>query len=150
MLSESKTYPGCYSNARFPGRLQYSEDPNTLSNLEFNFDGVENNPEGYQLVPHTDENLSRVVPHTKNMNDWKILFIMYRDHDGTHHEGHCLKAALVNNNDGKIALLTSVRSSNYSYRTIKSHDEEWRVSRCRMLAMPLFWKELKHRIENYL
>jgi hypothetical protein len=61
-----------------------------------------------------------------------------------------LKAALLNKETGKIALLTATNSKQNlerrRARSVKTVDGEWFVGHYRMGAPVVFWKELKNRL----
>lgn len=136
--------PHEYYCGDLPGNLQYKKDKDELIALVT--DGIDEETRGFQLCEHSLENLRRIVPQTQAKKKWKVLLMMSRD------DGHetWLKAALVNTDTGKIALLTSTNSrenlERRNNRAIKTVDGSWFVGHYRMSAPIVFWRELKNRL----
>ena len=136
--------PHEYYLGDLPGNLQYSKDIQEIIDTDLP-DDMETC--GYVLCEHSLENLRRVTPHTQSRTNWKIILMMRKDAE----DGEIwLKAALLNRDTGKIALLTSTndynnieRRGNRSMRTIEG---TWAVGRYRMSAPIYFWRELKNRL----
>ena len=136
--------PHEYYLGDLPGNLQYSKDIKEIIDTDLP-DDMETC--GYVLCEHSLENLRRVTPHTQSRTNWKIILMMRKDAE----DGEIwLKAALLNRDTGKIALLTSTndynnieRRGNRSMRTIEG---KWSVGRYRMSAPICFWRELKNRL----
>jgi hypothetical protein len=67
-------------------------------------------------------------------------------------DGHeiWLKAALMDMDTGKVALLTSTNAKENlerrNNRTIRTVDGTWFVGHYRMIAPMVFWRELKNRL----
>ncbi len=136
--------PHEYYLSDLPGNLQYSKDPQEIIDTDLPNDG-ENC--GYMICEHSLENLRRVIPHTKRKINWKILLMMRKESE----DGEVwLKAALLNHDTGKVALLTSTNiSSNIERRknrAIRTIDGTWVVGHYRMSAPIAFWRELKNRL----
>jgi hypothetical protein len=127
-----------------PGNLQYSKSMEEIigANLPENDD-----TRGYVLCDHSSENLYRVLPQTQSHINWKIILMMKseRENDET-----WMKAALVNKDTGKIALLTATNNKEHitrsGSRAIKTMDGTWFVGHYRMSAPICFWRELKNRL----
>ena len=136
--------PHEYYFGDLPGNLQYKKDKDELITLVT--DGIDEETRGFQICEHSLENLRRIVPQTQAKKKWKILLMMSRD------DGHetWLKAALLNTDTGKIALLTSTNSrenlERRNNRAIKTVDGSWFVGHYRMSAPIVFWRELKNRL----
>lgn len=135
--------PNEYYFGDLPGTLQYTKTPQELIDLDL----PENNEDcGFQLCEHSLENLNRIVPFTQREKKWKILLMMYKENE----EEKWLKAALLNTDTGKIALLTSTDNRNTlekkGSRAIKTIDGTWFVGFYRMSAPIIFWKELQNRL----
>ena len=124
-----------------PGRLQYKIDPEDILSFTNTDENIHTN--GFKLCRHSIKNLQRVIPHTQNIQDWRILLIMKTKRDGV----RWMKAALQNKITGKIALLTSTNCKEQLNRPISTLEgSEWFVGHYRMSAPIIFWKELKNRI----
>jgi hypothetical protein len=140
-----------------PGSLQYYVKEETICNFDIERDIKTNihykkdikDREGYELEQHTKDNLLRLTPLTsfgkQNKDNLKILLIIKRQ------EGDkiCIKGALRNTKTNEILLITSINkeeNNDYTYRTIKSHDMEYNICQCKMIAPLLFWDELKNRL----
>lgn len=114
-----------------------------INNLDYNTN--------YQLEFHTRQNLLRLVPNTKKGRELlahlKILLII-KNVDG---DNICLKGALLNRQNNEILLMSSINRNiqqNYPYRMIKSHDNDYKICNCKMIAPLIFFEELKNRILN--
>ena len=138
---------GCYMNIP-PGQLQYKISRNTIIGLDINRIPDIDYTEGYQLTEQSKENLMRLTPNTKtgNCSEWKLILAMKVERE--HHTW--LKGALLNNETGEIALMSSTNNRaqilNNGSRVIHSHDEEWYIGQFFMVAPMYFWNELKNRV----
>ena len=153
-----------------PGLLQYRVSKDTIIGMGAEIKQLKktnsNYKNNFELECHTRENLLRLIPTTPtgltNKDNWRILLLI-RSVEGAKTSsssmclpvdrvgGVCLKGALLNNATGEIALISSINSaiqSNYSHRTISSHDEEYKICQCKMIAPLLFWEELGNRLTN--
>jgi len=106
------------------------------------------NSNGFYLVEHSEDNLKKCIPTTKSNIDWKIMLMMEKIID----DQLWLKTALLNPENGKIALLTSTNNltnlTNDGHRGIKSiFSDGWYIGHYRMSAPYIFWKELQNRIK---
>lgn len=136
--------PHEYYLGDFPGTLQYSKDPQAIIDADLPDD---EDTLGYTLCEHSLENLQRITPHTQSRNNWKILLMMRKENE----DGEIwLKAALLNNDTGKVALLSSTNNVNNikrrGNRAIRTIDGDWFVGHYRMSAPIMFWRELKNRL----
>ena len=127
-----------------PGSLQYKKEREELINLDT--EGIDEETRGFQLCEHSFENLRRIMPQSQAKKNWKIILMMKRE-DG---DEIWLKAALLNTDTGKIALLTSTNSrenlERRNNRAIRTVDGTWFVGHYRMSAPIVFWRELKNRL----
>jgi len=127
-----------------PGNLQYSKNIQEIIDTDLPDD---EDTCGYMLCEHSQENLQRVTPLSQRKTNWKILLMMRKN--GTDGEVW-LKAALLNKDTGKIALLTSTNNPDNiirrGSRSVKTIDETWAVGHYRMSAPICFWRELKNRL----
>lgn len=130
-----------------PGFMQYKLKPENILNIDIDSikaeQGITYHYNDWKFVPHTESTLKRLTPNTKtgNANKWKIIFAIKR--------GNCIKGALRNLDNNEIALMSSINSiaqQNYSSRTVKSWDNEFKICQCKMIAPLVFWDELKNRI----
>lgn len=137
-----------------PGLLQYYVQRDTIIGMGSGIISLKqtniNYKKNFELECHTKENLLRLIPNTPvgtaNKDTWRILLLIKSD-DGTN---ICLKGALVNTNR-EIALITSINSAigaEYKHRTIHSHDDEYKICQCKMIAPLMFWEELGNRLTN--
>lgn len=138
-----------------PGFLQYRVQQETIigicaeiKNLKKTNSNYKNN---FELECHTRENLLRLIPTTPigvaNKDKWRILLLL-KSLDG---EDICLKGALLHTVSGEVALISSINSaiqSEYKHRTIGSHDDEYKICQCKMIAPLIFWEELRNRLTN--
>ena len=136
--------PHEYYLGDLPGNLQYSKEIQEIIDTDLPDD---EDTCGYVLCEHSEENLRRVRPHTQRRTNWKILLMMHSERE----EGEVwLKAALLNKDTGKIALLTSTNDSNNierrGNRPVKTVEGTWAVGQYRMSAPICFWRELKNRL----
>lgn len=136
--------PNEYYLGDLPGTLQYSKEADEIINTELPDD---DNTCGYILCEHSLENLQRVTPQTQRHIRWKIILMMKMENE----LGETwLKAALLNKDTGKIALLTSTNHRNNivrrGNRPVRTLDANWVVGHYRMSAPIAFWKELKNRL----
>ncbi len=103
---------------------------------------------GFCLEEHTLENKARLLPHTKNPEDFKILLIMKRNVG----EEVWIKGALQHKETGLITLMTATNGKENilknGNRALKSNDKDWFVGFYRMAAPMCFWKELQNRLEH--
>lgn len=148
MLSVCANNNTSYYLGDLPGTIQYKKDPKNIISAvnELQYDDLES--EGYIYTSHSIENLNRMVPHTQKDKNWKIILIM----KSTTNEERWMKAALLNKDTGKIALLTSTNKKeniiSRGNRAIQSCDSNWFVGHYRMIAPILFWVELKNRLDS--
>jgi hypothetical protein len=138
-----------------PGLLQYRVKKETIIGLCAEIKNLKKNNADYkknfELDCHTPENFLRLVPSTQlgvaNKDNWRILLVL-KSADGA---DICLKGALLNIATGEIALISSINlgiQSKYAHRTIESHDAEYKICQCKMIAPLLFWEELGNRLVN--
>ncbi len=136
--------PNEYYCGDLPGNLQYKKERNELINLVT--EGIDEETRGFQLCEHSLENLRRIMPQSQAKRKWKVLLMMKRE-DG---DEIWLKAALLNTETGKIALLTSTNArenlERRNNRAIRTVDGTWFVGHYRMSAPIVFWRELKNRL----
>ena len=142
-MIKASSIPNEYYYGDFPGTLQYSKEPQELIDLELVKDEEER---GFTLCEHSLENLQRITPVTQKDVNWKILLMMSTEVNGE----IWLKAALLNQTTGKVALLTSTNNKENllrrGNRAIKTLDGSWFVGHYRLSAPVIFWKELKNRL----
>ncbi len=136
--------PNEYYLGDLPGNLQYSKDIEEIIGTELPED---EETQGFVLCEHSLENLRRIVPQTQSKVNWKILLMMKSERE----DGEIwLKAALLNKDTGKVALLTSTNDSQNilrrGSRSIKTMDGTWAVGHYRLSAPICFWRELKNRL----
>jgi hypothetical protein len=127
-----------------PGTIQYNKEREELISLIT--EGIDEETRGFQICEHSLENLRRITPHTQAKRKWKILLMMkLREGDTI-----WLKAALMDTETGKIALLTSTNSmenlEREGHRGLRTLDDSWFVGMYRMCAPIAFWRELKNRL----
>ena len=136
--------PNEYYCGDLPGNLQYKKERNELINLVT--EGIDEETRGFQLCEHSIENLRRIIPQSQARINWKILLMMKREVG----DEIWLKAALLNTETGKIALLTSTNLranlESRNNRAIRTVDGTWFVGHYRMSAPIVFWRELKNRL----
>jgi hypothetical protein len=136
--------PNEYYCGDLPGTLQYNKDKEELIGLVT--EGIDEETRGFQLCEHSLENLRRITPQSQAKRKWKVLLMMKRE------DGHeiWLKAALMDMDTGKVALLTSTNAKENlerrNNRTIRTVDGTWFVGHYRMIAPMVFWRELKNRL----
>lgn len=136
--------PNEYYCGDLPGTLQYNKDKEELIGLVT--EGIDEETRGFQLCEHSLENLRRITPQSQAKRKWKVLLMMKRE------DGHeiWLKAALMDMDTGKVALLTSTNAKENlerrNNRTIRTVDGTWFVGHYRMSAPMVFWRELKNRL----
>jgi hypothetical protein len=142
--------PHSYYHGDFQGTLQYHKSKAELIAIN-EFNDTETN--GFVLEEHTLENKRRVLPHTKNPDDYKIILAMKRTTPDPMEAGaiiEWLKLALEHKETGEIALLTASNNerniTSQGNRAIKSNEPGWFVGFYRMSAPMCFWKELKNRL----
>ena len=139
-----------------PGLLQYHVAKDTIIGMGAEIKTLKktntNYKKNFELECHPKENLLRLIPTTPtgvaNRDNWRILLLL-RSVDET--GGVCLKGALLNNATGEVALISSINAAIqavYTHRTISSHDEEYKICQCKMIAPLLFWEELGNRLTN--
>ena len=138
-----------------PGLLQYYVKTLTILSMAHDITSMKarctDYKKNYELECHTKENLLRLIPTTTtgliHRHVWKILLVI----KSVTGEKVSLKGALINQATGEIALVSSINSAiqtEYKYRTIQSHDEEYKICQCKMIAPLLFWDELVNRLTN--
>ena len=137
-----------------PGLLQYRVQRDTIIGMMGStIDSLKktniNYKKNFDLECHTKENLLRLIPNTTvgnaNRQTWRILVLIKSD-DGTN---ICLKGGLINNTNDEIAFITSINAAiqvEYKHRTIRSHDDDYKICQCKMIAPLLFWEELGNRL----
>ena len=130
-----------------PGLMQYKLKPEHILDIDVKSikDKYDTTYEydDWKFVPHNESTLKRLTPNTKtgNANKWKLIFALKR--------GNCIKGALRNLDNNEIALMSSINSiaqQNYSSRTVKSWDPNYKICQCKMIAPLVFWNELKNRL----
>lgn len=138
-----------------PGLLQYRAKQDTIIDVCAEIKNLKKTNADYKknfdLECHTKENFMRLVPKTQlgieNKNNWRILLVL-KSVDGA---DICLKGALLHTVTGEVALISSINlaiQSKYEHRTIASHDDEYKICQCKMIAPLLFWEELGNRLVN--
>jgi hypothetical protein len=142
-----------------PGLLQYHVSKDSIIEMGAEIKKLKKTnghyKQNFELECHTRENLLRLIPTTPtgltNKDNWRILLLL-RSAEGTEGNGGvCLKGALLNSATGEIALISSINAAiraEYKHRTISSHDEEYKICQCKMIAPLLFWEELRNRLTN--
>ena len=154
-LRAHKRYHGeFYMQETLPGTLQYNVSPDRLKQTNLFEIGnniiVSNNC--FSKIQNTQGIIEQVLPNTKKGKSFReygeILVLLKKT---TSDGGECLKAAIYNRNEHKIALMTALRNvNNYNdSRTIESQHEEYRICQCRMTAPLIFWQQLYLEIVNY-
>jgi hypothetical protein len=143
-MVQPSSIPNEYYLGNLPGTLQYSKEINDIIAAELPNDNEER---GYRLCEHSLENLQRVTPTTQRNVNWQILLMMKSEIE----DGEIwLKAALLNKDTGKVALLTASNNSENitrrGHRAIRTLDGTWAVGHYRMSAPICFWRELKNRL----
>ena len=128
-----------------PGTLQYNKDPKEILSCLIPDD--EDEYRGFTMCEHSAENVRRITPYTQRNTEWKVLLMMKKEVVA----GEIwLKAALLNKNTGKVALLTSTNDKanldRRENRGVKTLDGTWYVGHYRMLAPIAFWRELQNRL----
>ena len=138
-----------------PGLLQYRVQQETIIGICAEIKNLKktnsNYKQNFELECHTKENLLRLIPTTPigvaNKDNWRILLLL-KSLDG---ENICLKGALLHTVSGEVALISSINSAiqaEYKHRTIGSHDDEYKICQCKMIAPLIFWEELRNRLTN--
>ena len=138
-----------------PGLLQYYVKPETILSMADDITMMKarctDYKKNYELDCHTKENLLRLIPNTptglKHRHLWKILLVI----KSVTEEKVCLKGALRNQATGELALVSSINTTiqtEYKFRTIKSHDDAYKICQCKMIAPLFFWDELINRLIN--
>ncbi len=94
------------------------------------------------------EHLLRLTPDTKtgNASQWTVIMVWKKIRPKG---GICYKGALRNTSTNEIALITAidgVAASVYNHNTVNSHDPEYKICRCKMIAPLCFWDELNARM----
>jgi hypothetical protein len=136
--------PHEYYLGDLPGSLQYSKELREI--IETNLEEDDDNC-GYVFAEHSIENLTRVTPISHKKTEWSILLMMSKQGEN---DEIWLKAALLNKNTGKVALLTStndrINIERRGNRAVKTLEGNWVVGHYRMTAPIVFWRELKNRL----
>ena len=143
-MVKPSSIPNEYYLGDLPGNLQYSKEIDEIINTELPDD---RETRGYRLCEHSEENLNRIVPHTQRKVSWKILLMMKVELE----DGEIwLKAALLNKDTNKVALLSATNNKanleKRGQRAVKTVHGEWVVGHYRMSAPICFWRELKNRL----
>jgi len=131
-----------------PGQIQYFVNREHLLLLDTD---QYTDDHDWTLEYHTQENIDKLIPSTKtgkrHKSHWKLLFIL-KQVDSTN---ITLKAAFYHTQNHTCALLSSInhtRQEVYPYRLIPSHNDEYKICQCKMIAPLIFWKELKNRLNQ--
>lgn len=138
-----------------PGLLQYYVKKETILSMKEDIKSMKarctDYKKNYELECHTKENLLRLIPNTpmglKHRDVWKIVLVI----KSVTGDKVCLKGALINHGTGELALISSINAAiqtEYKHRTIQSHDDEYKICQCKMIAPLLFWDELVNRMTN--
>jgi hypothetical protein len=138
-----------------PGLLQYYVKKETILSMREDIKSSKarctDYKKNYELECHTKENLLRLIPNTpmglKHRDVWKILLVI----KSVTEDKVCLKGALINHGTGELALISSINAAiqtEYKHRTIQSHDDQYKICQCKMIAPLLFWDELVNRLTN--
>jgi len=142
-----------YLDGYLPGVLEYVSVDN-IFRLKENLENLVDDPSGlqYSLMFHTDENFKKVVPNIKLglETSWKLLLIMSTIDNSNN---PWIKAAIVNRNTGKLALISSTNtkeniSGQCKSRALHSLHTDWFIEKNRLSAPPMFWNELINRLRN--
>ncbi len=137
--------PHEYYLGDLPGTLQYKKTVEEIININNTND---EETLGFVFEEHSSENRARVLPHTQNPDDYKLLLVMKR----LVGEEIWIKAALQHKETGLITLMTSTNKEEnilqHNNRSLQSNDKEWFVGFYRMAAPMCFWKELQNRLKN--
>ena len=106
---------------------------------------------GWAVDFHTKENALRLIPYTttgrKLKDKLKLLLVIKKTYeDGT----ICYKGALKNTETNEITLMSSVNNIGVydKSKVMNSHDPDYKVCHCKMIAPLMFWDELKNRLIN--
>jgi hypothetical protein len=133
-----------------PGNLQYYTKVTTL--IEQDIDCLKKTCRDYQrnwiVEKNTEENALRLVPNTKLGRQIKTnlkLILLLRSCCGL-----SIKGAFKNTKTGEIMLMSSINKNicEYKFRLIDSHDSDWKICQCKMIAPLIFWDELKNILLN--
>jgi hypothetical protein len=94
------------------------------------------------------EHLLRLTPDTKtgNATQWTVIMVWKKIKPNG---GICYKGALRNTTTNEIALITAINTvavSTYNHNMVNSHDPEYKICRCKMIAPLCFWDELNARM----
>jgi len=141
MLKKSSVL-GEYYFGDLPGTLQYNI---SINSLRLGLDNIiSNETNGYNLIEDLYSiPLDILLPHTKDPNNYIILFAIKKEID----DKIWIKSALLNILENKIALLTTTNEKKNltirNYRAIKSIEGNWHIGHFRMSAPIIFWKELR-------
>jgi hypothetical protein len=133
-----------------PGQIQYkltTDDVVGVDVDEWRKTCADPTEDGYVLEPSTQEHLSRLIPDTKtgNASQWTVIMVWKKIKPNG---GICYKGALRNTTTNEIALITAidtVAASIYNHNMVNSHDPEYKICRCKMIAPLCFWDELNAR-----
>lgn len=141
----SNTHPNAYFlTGSIYSHLQYAIPPEDLIMADDDVNEPMPPTLGWELVDHTIENLKRVIPHTKDIRNYKIVLMVKNEEEPMY------KAAVMHRQTGKISLLSSTSLENHSKRgtrPILSNDPDWYVGHYYMLAHMHFWRELSNRLK---
>ena len=140
-----------------PGQLQYKVNKNDIINLATDIimsSYFDHNNNKWDFISHSKSNLNKLTPNTKtgNANKWKILFGICCKNTLNDSSCLCIKGVLQNKtNLNEYALMTSIDNEeainvNTKCRLIKSHDINFKICQCKMIAPPIFWHEFKNRL----
>lgn len=144
-LGKSNRYSDAYRiQSHAPGLMKYDFNINELlteniesdSNCKWNdvpFDryiDIHNS-----LVPKTNKG--------QQLKNYRILMAIESE------DKNCIKACLVYK-DKACLITTHTYNKNYNFRQINSHDDEWRICQCCMMAPLYFWNKLNKEIKRYI
>ena len=137
--------PHEYYLGDLPGRLQYCKEVHEIIDAELEED---DDNCGFSMCEHSIENLQKLTPISQTKTNWKILLMMQAEKN----DEIWMKAALLNQDTGRIALLTSTNDKSNierrGNRAVKTVEGNWVVGHYRMSAPMCFWRELKNRLLN--
>jgi len=130
-----------------PGQLQYSITKEQLVGL--NTEQYTDSTHDWSLDVHTQDNINRLTPYTKtgklNKPYWKLILLLKHVQDDI----ITLKGVFYHTQLHTYSLISSINKPKqhiYPYRLISSHDKEYKICQCKMIAPLLFWSELKNRL----
>jgi hypothetical protein len=137
-----------------PGRLQYNITPDIIHQISKDIPSHSDSPTDWKLLTALELqsiDIKRCLPKTATFGK-KIPKSNFVLHIALVNSNNSLKYVLYDHITSKMCLLTSVHyttNPGTKRAPMNSHDPDWKILRCKMIAPWLFWNHLCNDVLEY-